>query len=95
MIGIEPRCTKSYPSALALRVLPLNKTRKNQKCKNSFGASEDLSQDFKIVSLGTLSRPFGTLREFFLGHYWTFYCNKRIVKLSVLGWNSTTAALDP
>ena len=28
---------------------------------------------FKIISLGTVSRPFGTLRDFFLGHYWTFY----------------------
>ena len=74
MIEIEPRCAKSYPSVLAVRVLPLNRTRKNQECKNSFGTLEDLSQDLKIVSLGTLSGPFGTLRDFFLAHYWTFYC---------------------
>ena len=74
MIGIEPRCAKSYPSALAFRVLPLNRTRKNQQCQNSFGTLEDLSQDFKIVGPGTLSGPFVTLGDFFLGHYWTFYC---------------------
>ena len=69
MTGNEPRLAKSFPSALAARVLPLNQTCENQQFKTSFGTLEDLSQDFKIVSLGTLSGPFGTLRHFFLGHY--------------------------
>ena len=36
----------------------------NPTVKNSFGTLEDLSQDFKILSPGTLSGPFGTLRGF-------------------------------
>ena len=84
MTRIEPRCAKSYPSALVARVLPLAE-RENQPHKNSFGTLEDLSQDLKIVSVRTLSGPFGTLRHFFLGHYWTFYCRPTREFLHYLG----------
>ena len=53
MTGIELRSAKRYTSALAAGVVLLNKMSANQEFKYSFGTLEDLSQDFKIVSLGT------------------------------------------
>ena len=91
-VRIEPRSAKSYPSSLAARVLPLNITRENQQLKSLFGTLEDLSQDFKIVSLGKLSGSFGTLRDFFLGRYWTLYCRWSISFLGSCGGRGRRAS---